>query len=594
MRIKDFGKIGNEIFDLLPAYLPAVVLFILMPFALYLSNQRALDSKLALVIPYLVLAIVYFVLFVAFLVFVGQPWRTRVVIVLFYIGVYLGLSDIVSPVQLGQLMGGRETPGEPLFLTIAEVILAVVVIFGAIKLPWKRVKRFASIFILLLLVSEAVVVFNGLSPETRSQFTKSTKNISNPPEKLADGGNIYHITLDGYNGAIFLESLEQVKLTEEFDGFTFFNKTRSNYETTEVSLPSYMTGTFYDENDSLKEWMVQHKSFGIVKNLYDAGYEISMYIPHEWYVNQKASHFETHEDVLSQYENPSPFFQFADLWLLRVVPNYLQQEVYREGKGIFTRLFVREELAGQDAEVFASVQLMRQLIDDEPKRPDHGQYIYAHIYVPHSPFVMNRDCIFSSAGVSYDEEVVYEEQVLCATRLMAELISKLKELGRYHDSTIIFQADHGWAVKIGCLDCEWDAIDPDCGMPLEVESKVDEANPGGIPARKVNPRTHALLLIKPPSNSGKPLVISNRPTQLADIPATVYDLLDLPVHAKEGISVFSPDFPEAREIHIFIGLMKRDAKTGRVEILHEGQICHLSFTNGRGWKIYSPIHVRWE
>jgi len=577
---------SSGISDVLPAYLPAVVLFVLMPFALYLPNQNTFDNNLTLVIPYLVLAVMYFVFLSALLFSVGQPLRTRIVILLFYIGLYLCLSDIISPVQLGELMGGRETPQEPLFLTVVEVLLAVVVILGANELPWKWVKRFGSIFVLVLLVSEIIIVFNGLSPKTSLPFTKSTRNISKPPDKLADGGNVYHITFDSYNGPIFWESLEKMNLAGEFDGFTFFEKTRANYIRTEVSIPSYMTGSFYEENDSLEEWQVQHESSGIVKNVYDAGYKVSMYTPDSSWIHQKASHFKVYEDVLMQH-SLSSFCHFADLWLLRVIPNFLQQEVYWEGKGVFTRWFVKEDiLAAQNVRVFGSVELLRHLINDEADRSDHGQYVYAHLYIPHSPYIMTRDCIFSP-------DSNYDEQALCATRLMAELISGLKELGRYHESTIIIQSDHAITENLGPESAS------DRTMSLEIKKEIEAVNLMNYTGEAIDNLTRTLLLIKPPLQSGKPLVISDRPTQLADIPATVYDLLDLPVRVKEGMSVFSPDFPETREIHIFVGLVVQKDEKGKFGLffggnLFEGEANHFSFTNGKGWKIYPNIHVRWE
>jgi hypothetical protein len=573
----------NQISDVLPAYLPAVVLFVLMPFALFLPNQEAFNNDLTLVLPYLVLAVVYFGFLIVLLFFVGQPLRTRVVMVLFYVGVYLSLSDIMAPVQLGALMGGRETPTEPFFLTAVEVALAAIVIYGAMRLPWKHVKSFGSIFVLLLLVSEVIVVFSGLSPDTEFPFIKSRENtLSNPPEKLADGGNIYHITLDAYSSLLFLDSLEKMELTEEFDGFTFFKSNRANYDYTTVSVPSYMTGSFYEENDSLKEWQEQHRSSGIVSNIYNAGYEVSMYIQSSSLIHEKASHVKLPEDMLSQRRSLSSFYHFSDLWLLRVVPNFLQQEVYWEGKGVFTQLFVKEEvLAGKNANVFGSVELMRQLIDDEADRPDHGQYIYAHLWLPHRPYVMNRDCVFSP-----DSD--YNEQALCATRLMAELVSKLKELGRYDMSTIVFQSDHAVTWNPGPVDAS------ERTMSLEIEKEIEAINLSLYRAEGIDNITRALLLIKPPLQSTKSLAISDRPTQLVDISATIYDLLGLPVHAEEGISAFSPDFPETREAHVFLGLYNQrdERKFGRD--LFEGEANHFSFINGKGWKIYPNIHVRWE
>ena len=229
---------------------------------------------------------------------------------------------------------------------------------------------------------------------------------------------------------------------------------------------------------------------------------------------------------------------------------------------------------------------MRQLIDDEADRPKHGQYVYAHILVPHSPYIVNRDCVFSPDDTSY------EEQAFCVTRLMAELVSKLKELGRYDESTIIIQADHGIEEE----PCPQNASD--CAMLSEIEREIEAINVRGYPARAVDNKTRALLLIKSPLQPGKPLVISDRPTQLADIPATLYDLLDLPALGKEGESVFSPDFPETREIHMFFGLHRQRDEKGHQRFwgtdLFEGEANHFSFTNGKGWKVYPNIHVRWE
>jgi hypothetical protein len=448
------------------------------------------------------------------------------------------------------------------------------------------VKRFGSIFVLLLLISEAIVVFNGLLPETNLPFTRPAKNISNPPEKLAAGGNIYHITFDGYSGDSLLDSLETMKLTGEFDGFTFFENNRANYGYTMASLPSYMTGSFYTENSGLKEWTGRQNSSGIVNHLYNAGYKVSMYTPYSGWIHPKASHVKVHEDVLMQYRSLSSYCHFADLWLLRVVPNYLQQEVYREGKGVFTRLFVQDALAGKNWNVFGSVELVRQLTNDEAERPDHGQYVYAHLWIPHSPYIMNRDCVFSP------DDSHYHEQALCATRLMAEFISKLKELGRYHESTIIIQADHG-SPGYPCVKNV-----SDCTMSLDIEKEIEAVNLRRLSAQKIDNRTRALLLIKPPLQSRKPLVMSDRSTQLVDIPATLYDLLDLPVPVQEGESVFSPGFPQTREIHIFVGLSYQEDEKGKEyrfgENLFEGEANHFSFTSGKDWKVYPNIHVRWE
>jgi len=136
-------------------------------------------------------------------------------------------------------------------------------------------------------------------------------------------------------------------------------------------------------------------------------------------------------------------------------------------------------------------------------------------------------------------------------------------------------------------------------MSLGIEKEIEGAiSLWDWSAEAIDNRTRALLLIKPPLQSGKPLIISDHPTQLADIPATIYDLLNLPMYAKEGESVFSPNFPETREVHMFFGLYYQGDEEGKKRVfgkdLFEGEANHFSFTNGRGWKVYPNIPVRWE
>jgi arylsulfatase A-like enzyme len=133
---------------------------------------------------------------------------------------------------------------------------------------------------------------------------------------------------------------------------------------------------------------------------------------------------------------------------------------------------------------------------------------------------------------------------------------------------------------------------------LEIEKEIETVNLSIYPIETIDDVTRALLLIKPPLQSGKPLVISDLPTQLVDIPATIYDLLDFPVRVSEGESVFSPDLPETREIHMFFGLYRQWDEKGNEcyfgKDLFEGEANHFSFTSGKGWKVYPNISVRWE
>jgi len=226
--------------------------------------------------------------------------------------------------------------------------------------------------------------------------------------------------------------------------------------------------------------------------------------------------------------------RFADFWFLRLVPNFLRQEVYSEGRGSFSRLFQDPFLSVNNhckEWLFYTLKLLHQLIVDEKNRPKSGQYIYTHILFPHSPYVFNRQCQFIEKGTSLTE------QTGCALQMMVEFVQTLKKLERYHDATIIFQSDHAEYELRPTVSYK---------MTPKIHHEIARTYFLNFPGKFVESRSQALLLIKPPSKSKIPLKVSQRLTQLLDLPASLYDLLGLRVQAPQGISVFSRDFPQKK------------------------------------------------
>ena len=68
--------------------------------------------------------------------------------------------------------------------------------------------------------------------------------------------------------------------------------------------------------------------------------------------------------------------------------------------------------------------------------PVIGERRFLHVILPHSPFVWDSYCQFAPKSSP-------AEQYLCAAKLMGEIVAELKRLGRYDNSLIIFQSDHG-------------------------------------------------------------------------------------------------------------------------------------------------------
>ena len=228
-----------------------------------------------------------------------------------------------------------------------------------------------------------------------------------------------------------------------------------------------------------------------------------------------------------------------------------------------------------------SVPLFRQFLDEEPRRAATGRYVYLHVILPHPPFVWSADC-------TYVEPSSYREQTLCATRLMAEMVDTLKRLGRYDDSLVIFQSDHGYhGVRGGKTE---PASTPPVAVRESVRTAMSYLGVGGYFRR-----IHPLLTIKPAAAGERPLQRASVPVQLIDIPATVVDLTGIPAPVTDGTSAFRLSGSEAREIHLYAGVYTKDAR-GRVLVLGKSMsqtdLAHISYTAGTGWKLYPNLPAR--
>ena len=594
------SNLMDRFLDLILGWFPALVGFVLIPFAMYLPSQSEFDYDLTYVIPFLLLALGALIIF-APLMLLRQQARRRTAKILFFMGLYLLLADLIAPLNLGSLTSGPELMHLPQsgFRELTQLILLGIAVVLAVKLPFEPMRKGAAAFVLALAIAEAGYVLWNLSPHSGIPWMETKSAQAPQPDVLATSGNIYQVCFDELSSRDALEAIEESGHNPVFDGFTFFKNNRSNYAFTCESMPSYFTGSFFKEGN-LQTWVKKQFKGGLIRQLHDAGYAISMYVPKVSYVHQLASDGMNKLDLVREcLESPIKFqyYDFADLWLLRISPAWLWDEIYDWwGRGIFRRTIaetVSKELAEKRREQFPAraetrVPTIARALSTEDRRPARGQYIYVHTYVTHEPWgKRNGNCEHvgawteerPAAGISHADFV----HASCAVKLMEAVIAKLKQLGRYKESTIIFQSDHGSTVKSTC-----DA----CRMPNEIHDKISYACNVDWWCK----RTFALLLIKPAGESGVPLKISDSPTQLADIPATIYGILNLPLSTSDGKCVFALGQTEEREIHMFGGFQKigfhRVFFPGKQ--IFEGTLFHVSFTKGKGWKLYPKMPWHWK
>lgn len=105
-------------------------------------------------------------------------------------------------------------------------------------------------------------------------------------------------------------------------------------------------------------------------------------------------------------------------------------------------------------------------------------------------------------------------------------------------------------------------------------------------------------MIKPPGRAGVSLEVSDVPSQLIDIPASLYHLTGIvPAHRPpEGLALFGTDVPAGREVHVYLGYRQTD-EHGRFRFLgrdfKSGELNHFSFRQADGWKRHANVPVTW-
>lgn len=567
---------GALLADSVLAWLFFFTAFISVPSVIYMTNQIDLNFDLRTITPFLAVGFLAFPLLVLLAHGLSSRHRTTVYVLLFYIGMFLFLKDVLAPLEWEHSHRDQQ-PDEPLLLTLVELGIALALAAAWWKVPVRPLRVFAVPLVLVVAaVQTATFIFNLASPADVPGRVEGTDGIQAAAEPAVpvDKPNIYHVVFDAYSAQRFGDAADQLNMAEKLTGFTEFRNNLANYPYTKASVPSFLAGTYY-EPESLREWRAAANTGGIRRALDDAGYRMWIYAPNEnrYWMYSKADHVRTSYELAQSALGST--LRLALFTTVRLAPNVLRTEVFWSWDRFSSFLVKRLAVLTVDPlgmETYAyykhlSVPLMRLFLEEEKLRTSGGNYVYVHVMLPHTPFVWNEQCTFSPE----DQENGFYKQTLCATKLMAEIAATLKSHNRYHSSLIIFQSDHGHeadsqssVLETGIPDHAREAVVSKLGL-----------KPGDL--KDILKRMHALLLVKPPNDSGLPLTTSPVFTQLVDIPATIADLVGVEYPPGAGRSVFAlePDTP--REIELFLGSLRTD-------------LFHLSYTrNGHGNEHWEEI-----
>jgi hypothetical protein len=364
---------------------------------------------------------------------------------------------------------------------------------------------FASRILIALQVILLAYTGAQADPESRAKW-------EGPPEaifELSSKQNVIHFVLDGFQSDAFADILkaERPEIDRQYAGFTFFRNHMGAFPTTIVSIPAMLTGSLYRNQEPMRRFIAKEfKRASIFRAMRDQGYQVDA-VSGLVFDRPSTTHYYRLPTPYVTYESYVRFagWQLADFALFRHSPHVLKPWIYNDQSWRLQTTF------GQSGDTpgrrYLPVNGQAFLADYTTRVRvafDRPTYKYLHIGIPHWPVSVDGKCNY--IGAQSLRRPNYTAQARCGIRRVADFLDKLRELGLYDSSLIVISSDHG--------------------VGLSPEGFKSDRSVFGGPLGEIAGASLALLLVKPPQSKG-PVRVSEAPTAITDIPATIVHTLGL-------------------------------------------------------------------
>lgn len=308
--------------------------------------------------------------------------------------------------------------------------------------------------------------------------------------------------MDSLQSDLFYDIItEDPSLKSHFAGFTFFKNTLGVARTTQLSMPSIISGSEYEHGQSIPDWYRRSSRGNFLTNLASNGVEVSYVNPALGICPQNIDLCVKERDVID-----TPFGVLIkeaafllDLSLFRAAPPNLKGLVYNGEHWRVKNLFTP---VGTENYVTAGNTFLNYLADRilvEGAKPTAKFY---HLHNTHAPISLDANCLHVEEPLAWNRNNA-KSQSRCAIVVFVELLGALRLAEAYENTLIVLLADHGAGFHSSFTDksegAEWSRL-------------VGSANP--------------VFLIKPYGAQGE-LRISEFPVHLVDLGATVCHLSGL-------------------------------------------------------------------
>jgi hypothetical protein len=366
------------------------------------------------------------------------------------------------------------------------------------------VASFASGVLVALQMVALAASAGEADPRTRPEWSGPADSMF----ELSRTRNVIHLVLDSFQSDLFGEILDEDRQTldKRMSGAVFFANHTGAFPTTMVSIPAMLTGTVYRNERPLGQYVRDHFDSGsLFKSLRSAGYRVDS-VTEMQYDHTSATNFYRMRRPYVSYQEYVQFttWQLADLSLFRHAPHVLRPKIHNNEAWRLQTVFgpgdtsTRRYHSVNGQHVLGDFARHLRLATDEPV------YKFIHVGVPHPPATVSATCEFT--GVVPHTRENARAQARCAVSRAAAVLDRLKQLEVYDDALIVISSDHG------------------LGLAPSRFTNDRQLPPGRLSV--LAGKAMALLVVKPPRSQGA-VRVSNAPTTITDIPATVLDALGI-------------------------------------------------------------------
>lgn len=510
-RLKRLKRImeGSGYKSISASFLASYAIIILMPFSFIFYNAENLVLNIQNLYPFIIYFIFGSVFFVALLLSTRKFFKVDLSPVYAAIFLYLFIASWIVPNSTGILDGLRDSQVFSFNKDTLYQIGKVFIINSAIIfIYYKNRKFFKDMVMICLIGSFLLVIYTTTNFKYETEIEAKTETT-----KLADfsfNKNIIVISFDAIQGDIMDDIFRgDPSLLNGFDGFTFFPNTTGAAPNTARSIFLTLTGSIPPLKDTTKAWVLENKEKLLPSILANEGkYRVSAYGPATMIGGVLCRHILmpescfAYDSFFEQYGSRynSDFKKINDSIFysaLRILPAYL----VNVANSFINRVLISDGLAmathdkgklGMGRPYYEYLQLVENL----NARLASPVFTFQHYVFTHEPVTFDASCSYTNSENTAQDIESAKEQSLCVISLMKRTISKLKKLGIYDKSMILFMSDHGMSAR----------FNPDSNI-----------NFGGfMPAARYN----TFLMVKDFHSIGN-AKISRLPASLLDVAPTV-------------------------------------------------------------------------